>query len=79
VSALSIAWNNRLQSLTLDGFQLEDSFFPAVLQQLPGLQSLSLPTILCNLWLDNMAACFMALCSQLTKPLKLSVPPEIHK
>jgi hypothetical protein len=45
VSTLSTAWGNRLQSLTLDGLKLADSFFPAVLEQLPGLQSLILPTL----------------------------------
>jgi hypothetical protein len=79
LSALGTAWGDRLQSLTLEGVHLAPSFFPAVVQQLPGLQFLNLPRIPDSEGPDDMAARFMALCSRLTRPLKLAVPSEIHK
>jgi hypothetical protein len=79
VSTLSTGWGSRLRSLTLNGFQLAPSFFPALTKQLPGLQFLELPRILCMEGLENMAAWVVALCTKLTRPLKLAVPLEIHQ
>jgi hypothetical protein len=79
VSALSRAWGNRLQSLALWGFQLADGFIAAVLHQLPGLQSLTLPLLHGEEHSDIVAARFMALCSRVSRPLKLGLPPAVHK
>jgi hypothetical protein len=78
VSALSAAWGDRLRSLTLYGFQLADSFLPSVLQQLPGLQLLTLPVIHGTETSDLVALRFMALCSRVSRPLKLGLPPAVH-
>jgi hypothetical protein len=78
VSALSAAWGGRLHSLTLDGFQLADSFYPAVLQHLPGLQSLTLPYLVSKEPSDVVAMRFMALGSRVSRPLKLGLPSAVH-
>jgi hypothetical protein len=78
VSALASAWGDRLQSLTFNGPPLTGTFFPAVVQHFPALQSLTLVNTPAAQEGD-MSARITAFCSRLTRPLRLALPPDLLK